>query len=263
MTLTFYKYQGAGNDFIMIDNRSGHFHPEEKTIASLCSRRTGIGADGLIILQDHAGYDFSMHYFNADGREATMCGNGGRCVIAFAHALGACGVRPRFLAIDGEHTGEIRGDTIRLNMNDVHGIRRIENGYFLDTGSPHYVLFREDVEQTDVFHEGRAWRYNNLFAPEGTNVNFVQVIDDQTIFNRTYERGVEDETLSCGTGSIAAALVHAHIRQNVSSPVTVRTRGGILKVGFRKGEAPLFSEIILEGPATFVFRGNIEIPSPI
>ena len=259
MRLTFYKYQGTGNDFIMIDNRSGQFRPEKKRVASLCRRRTGIGADGLILLEDHPGYDFSMRYFNADGGESTMCGNGGRCVIAFARALGVCGDRPRFLAIDGEHSGEIHDNSIRLNMNDVNEIREIRGGYFLDTGSPHFVLFREDVQQTDVFNEGRELRYSELFAPGGANVNFVEVLEPQTIFNRTYERGVEDETLSCGTGSIAAALVHAHIRQNVSSPVTVRTRGGTLKVWFHRGDDPLFGGVMLEGPATAVYEGTLEI----
>ncbi len=259
MKISFHKYQGTGNDFIMIDNRSGQFYPEESVVAALCRRRTGIGADGLILLEDHAGYDFSMRYFNADGREATMCGNGGRCVIAFARALGVCGDRPRFLASDGEHTGEILGDSIKLKMKDVNEIRQTEGGYFLDTGSPHYVLFREDVQNTDVFSEGRELRYSALFAPEGANINFVQVLDPQTIYNRTYERGVEDETLSCGTGSIAAALVHTYTRQNVSSPVTVRTRGGTLKVWFEKGEDPLYGEIMLEGPATAVYEGTIRI----
>ncbi len=259
MEWTFYKYQGTGNDFIMIDDRDGQFPADQEIISSLCTRRTGIGADGLILLQEHPGYDFSMRYFNADGHESTMCGNGGRCVIAFARSLGVCGEETRFLAVDGEHTGEIRDGLIRLKMNDVRKIRETGEGWFLDTGSPHYVLFREDVEHTDIFHEGRELRNSDLFRPEGSNINFTQVIGQQTIFNRTYERGVEDETLSCGTGSIAAALTHAHIRQNVSSPVTVLTRGGRLKVHFQPGEEVLYREIYLEGPALQVFRGVFEI----
>jgi diaminopimelate epimerase len=259
MEVTFYKYQGTGNDFIMIDNRDGRFPADQEVIASLCARHTGIGADGLILLQEHPGYDFSMRYFNADGAESTMCGNGGRCVIAFARYLGVCGDKTLFLAVDGEHSGEIHDGLIRLKMNDVKEIRETGDGWFLDTGSPHYVLFREEVEHTDVFREGRALRYSERFSPGGTNVNFTQVIGQQTIFNRTYERGVEDETLSCGTGSIAAALTHTHIRQNVSSPVTVLTRGGKLKVHFQPGKEKIFREIYLEGPAQQVFRGVFEI----
>jgi len=260
MELNFYKYQGTGNDFVMIDNRDGLFRADEQRVASLCARRTGIGADGLILLQEHPLLDFAMRYFNADGRESTMCGNGGRCAIAFAHALGMCGEHTRFMAVDGEHTGEIRKGTVLLKMNDVSDIRPVGKGYFLDTGSPHYVEFRDDVEQMDVFAEGKELRYSDLFRPEGTNVNFVQVIDPATLFNRTYERGVEDETLSCGTGSIAAALTHAHTRQNVSSPVTVLTRGGRLRVFFEKGKEKLFEGIFLEGPAEYVFRGTITLP---
>jgi diaminopimelate epimerase len=259
MEVTFFKYQGTGNDFIMIDNRAGHFRAGREQIASLCTRRTGIGSDGLILLEKHPGYDFSMRYFNADGGESTMCGNGGRCVIAFAHFLDVCGEETRFMAVDGEHTGGIRDGVVRLKMNDVTEIRETGDGWFLDTGSPHYVLFREDVEHAEVFREGRELRHSDLFSPEGTNVNFTEVIDPQTIFNRTYERGVEDETLSCGTGSIAAALTLAHTRQNVSSPVTVLTRGGRLKVYFRKEEEGIFREIYLEGPAQQVFRGTFEI----
>jgi len=261
MELRFYKYQGTGNDFIMIDNRQGLFRAEEEVVASLCRRRTGIGAAGLILLEEHAVLDFSMRYFNADGRESTMCGNGGRCVIAFAHALGVCGEQTRFAAADGEHTGETGEGLVRLRMNDVTEIREVSSGYFLDTGSPHYVTFREDVEHMDVPGEGREMRYSDLFKPGGANINFVQVIGQQTVFNRTYERGVEDETLSCGTGSIAAALTLAHTRQNVSSPVTVITRGGTLKVYFRPGRKKLFEEILLEGPAEHVFTGTVKIPT--
>ncbi len=260
MKLHFSKYQGTGNDFVMIDNRNKRFPAGREVIAQMCRRRTGIGADGLILLEEDDTYDFAMRYFNADGGESTMCGNGGRCVIAFAHHLGLFKKRTVFRAVDGLHEGEIEGEWVRLKMNDVKGIRQIEEGYFLDTGSPHYVLFREDTEKTDVIAEGRQWRYSDLFRPEGTNVNFVQVSGPSRLYNRTYERGVEDETLSCGTGSIAAALTLAHTRQNVSSPVTVVTRGGTLKVHFRQTDTTLFTDIYLEGPATHVFDGEILIP---
>ncbi len=260
MELRFSKFEGTGNDFVMIDNRSGIFSADRRTVAFLCKRRKGVGADGLILIEEREGYDFAMRYFNADGGESTMCGNGGRCAIAFARSLGLFGVRTRFLAVDGEHEGSLTERGVRLKMNPVKEIRRIGEGYFLDTGSPHYVLFRDDLEQTDVVKEGRELRYGELFRPAGANINFVRVEGPSRIFNRTYERGVEDETLSCGTGSIAAALVTAHTRQNVSSPVTVETRGGILLVHYRQGKENLYEDIWLEGPAEHVFDGTINIP---
>ncbi len=256
MRLFFSKYHGTGNDFVMIDNRRQGFVPAQATVAALCRRRTGIGADGLILISAHDKYDFTMRYFNADGQESTMCGNGGRCAIAFAHAQGLCGKKTRFLAVDGEHEGVIEEGLVRLKMQDVTGITPQENGYFLDTGSPHFVLFTEDVENFPVSRRGREIRNSELFQPEGTNVNFTGIVDDSTLFNRTYERGVEEETLSCGTGSVAAALVFADTRQNVSTPVTVRTPGGTLRVSFVKKGTGHYGDIWLQGPAVHVFNGS-------
>ncbi len=256
MNLKFWKYQGTGNDFIMIDNRQNVFISGEKTVSSLCRRRTGIGADGLIIIENHPSLDFSMRYFNADGKEASMCGNGGRCAIAFAKYLGICNNHTAFKAVDGKHEGMVLNDQIRLKMQDVNKFLEMDGDFFLNTGSPHYVTFREDVEHYDVAREGKKIRYSSSFQPEGTNVNFVRIVNDNTLFNRTYERGVEEETLSCGTGSVAAAITLAIKRQNVSSPVTVNTPGGILHVYFTQKKENSFTDIWLEGPASSVFEGT-------
>jgi len=263
MILRLWKYQGTGNDFIMIDNRKDVFSTDEKTIARLCKRRTGIGADGMIMLHDHHGLDFSMHYFNADGKEASMCGNGGRCAVAFARFLGISGDHTRFMAADGIHEGEIHDNLISLKMQDVANIRQEKDYFFLNTGAPHYVTFRADVMHIDVASYGKTIRYRDDFQPEGTNVNFVQIIDSQTLFNRTYEKGVENETLSCGTGSVAAALSLTVLRQNVRSPVTVRTPGGKLSVYFTRKDKNRFTDIRLEGPAVPVFEGIIQLPDTL
>jgi len=260
MRLFFSKYQGTGNDFIMVDNRKQGFIPDEKIVKALCHRRTGVGADGLIIVEPHDTYDFSMRYFNADGHESTMCGNGGRCAIAFAYAEGICSKKPFFMAADGLHEGIIDGKLVHLKMQDVDKISKIDKGFFLDTGSPHFVVFTNGVKDFPVFQEGRKIRYRKEFAPRGTNVNFVEIINQTTLFNRTYERGVEEETLSCGTGSVAAALVFVYTRHNVSSPVTVLTQGGTLRIFFKAKEYGKFTDIWLQGFATAVFNGTITIP---
>jgi len=258
--LFFSKYQGTGNDFVMVDNRKQGFIPDEKTVEALCHRRTGVGADGLIIVESHDTYDFAMRYFNADGGESTMCGNGGRCAIAFAHAQGICSLQTRFLAVDGLHEGMIDGKRVLLKMQDVDKISKRDTGYFLDTGSPHFVIFTSGVKDFPVLEEGRKIRYSKEFTPGGTNVNFVEILNQTTLFNRTYERGVEDETLSCGTGSVAAALGFAYSRQNVSSPVTVLTRGGTLQVSFEAKGNGTYADVWLQGPATPVFNGTVTIP---
>ena len=213
MTLRFYKYHGTGNDFILIDNRDDSFKPLTGLIAQLCHRRFGIGADGLIMLNNSPGFDFGMRYFNADGHESTMCGNGGRCAVAFADYLSLALKKSRFLAADGEHSGFILGldgnaSMVRLSMNDVNGYQNRGKDFILNTGSPHLVRFIKEVEKTDVVKEGRALRYLSDFQPGGINVNFVEEREGH-IFVRTYERGVEDETLSCGTGVTASSLAYA------------------------------------------------------
>ncbi len=262
MKLHFYKYHGTGNDFILVDNREGIFNPDSNKIAFLCNRRFGIGADGLILLENKAGYDFMMRYYNADGNESSMCGNGGRCITAFADFLSLPGDHYRFCAIDGDHSGiilEKKEGThlIKLKMSDVLSVNKWGKDDVLDTGSPHLVKFVDDPDSIDVVNEGRTLRYHQDFKADGINVNFVKT-DGEKLFVRTYERGVEDETLSCGTGVTASALAFALKNDLPEGPVNVKTRGGSLKVHFsRSGEG--FTDIWLEGPAVRVFEGNIEI----
>ncbi|MEJ8800956.1 diaminopimelate epimerase [Pontibacter sp. H249] len=257
MAISFYKYQGTGNDFVMVDNRKLAFPAsDESFIKRLCDRRIGIGADGLILLQDHADYDFEMVYFNADGRLGSMCGNGARCTVRFARALGVIEDVACFLAADGEHQASVERDLIQLKMNEVKGVEQIGEDYFLNTGSPHYIRFVDDVENLDVYEEGRAIRYNDRFKAEGTNVNFVQRLSDSEVFVRTYERGVEDETLSCGTGVTAAALVAGML--GMQSPIKVKTLGGNLEVAFEQVDEG-FKSIYLIGPAKQVFTGSVSL----
>jgi len=253
--ITFYKYQGTGNDFVMIDDRDQTFPASQAFIAHLCHRRFGIGADGLILLRNHPEYDFQMVYYNADGAEGSMCGNGGRCIVRFAHDLGLFERETRFLAVDGEHRATVTGEGISLKMNDVSSVQAHSEYTFLNTGSPHVVKRVEDLESLDVVAEGRAIRYDNRFSPGGTNANFIQPVASDTLFVRTYERGVEDETYSCGTGVTAAALVAQQL--GMDSPVAIRTLGGNLRVAFEKSTDGTFSDIYLIGPAVRVFEGQI------
>jgi len=259
MTLTFFKYQGAGNDFIIIDNRKNILdYADRERIKRICNRRFGVGADGLMMLYDHKDLDFEMKYFNSDGYEGTMCGNGGRCIVMFAKKIKLIKNKTRFKTNDGVHTAEISDTTVRLRMNDVNSIRKLGDSYFIDTGSPHYVTFTNDVDNIDVFNEGRKLRNNQQFKPNGTNVNFVKVQTDG-LSVRTYERGVENETLSCGTGVVAAAIASVFSGQIDSNNIQVKTSGGIMNVGFSRTDKDSFSDIILEGPAVFVFEGEINI----
>ncbi|MHC2990513.1 diaminopimelate epimerase [Pontibacter sp. HJ8] len=261
MPLSFYKYQGTGNDFVMIDNRKLTFPADdEQLVKSLCNRRTGIGADGLILLQDHPDYDFEMVYFNADGRLGSMCGNGARCTVRFAKQLGVIEDVAYFLAADGEHQANIERNQIQLKMGDVTSVEQIGEDYYLNTGSPHYVRFVDEVQELDVYAEGRAVRYNGRFKAEGTNVNFVERLSDNDIYVRTYERGVEDETLSCGTGVTACALVAG--LEGAQSPVSVKTPGGNLQVTFERHGAG-FRYIYLIGPAKLVFSGTMPIQEKV
>lgn len=257
MKITFNKYQGAGNDFIIIDNRDGRINPSDnKLIRWMCDRRFGIGADGVILVSDTDGFSYKMTYFNADGYEGTMCGNGGRCTAAFAISRGIAPADHTFSAIDAPHRAIAENGLIKLRMNDVKGTDIIGGNYFINTGSPHYIVFTKDVAKFDVAGEGRKLRWAPEFAPGGTNVNFAEV-RDKGIFVRTFERGVEDETLSCGTGvtaSAIAAVLSGHID---STPVHVHTRGGDLSVSFRL-EGKRLTDIWLTGPATHVFTGEID-----
>jgi diaminopimelate epimerase len=260
MKLNFFKYQGTGNDFIMVDNRSLLLSKNDTTfIRFLCDRRFGIGADGLILLEKpaNAGEDFKMVYFNADGNESSMCGNGGRCLVAFAKFLGIISDRAAFTAIDGFHEAVIEDEKVSLKMTNVNQISESENAFFLNTGSPHHVIFSEDVTGKDVKKEGAAVRYSPQYLEKGgTNVNFVAPIDKDTFKVRTYERGVEDETLSCGTGVTAVALAAYSSGRTSSTSVTLSTPGGELEVSFEPS-GDEFRNIWLKGPAKQVFKGEI------
>jgi diaminopimelate epimerase len=259
MKIHFYKYQGTGNDFIIIDNRNWSITdlPIQK-VKFLCDRRFGIGADGLMLLNPKTGYDFEMKYYNSDGRESSMCGNGGRCMIKFAYDLGMHKSNYHFIAVDGEHEGEIDGEIVNLKMKDVDGITEYDNDFILNTGSPHYVKNVSDVMDYDVYHNGMEIRHSEKFAKEGINVNFVEVKKPDEIIVRTYERGVEDETLSCGTGVTASALV-CHHNDAGYNEVTVITKGGKLTVKYDRIDDNTFRNIWLCGPAERVFEGEVEV----
>lgn len=261
MTVKFYKYQGTGNDFIMIDNRVyGLDKNQTSLVKRLCDRKFGIGADGLILLNEKISYDFEMVYFNSDGNESSMCGNGGRCLIKFANQLGLIKSKCRFMAIDGEHEGEISPDgEVSLKMKDVDTIGVFNNvDLVIDTGSPHYVTFVKDVAGVDLVSAARKIRYSDNFKVHGINVNFVEQKDDAEIYVRTYERGVEDETLSCGTGVVASSLALAHNSAKALTEVDIKVPGGHLKVKFEAFEKG-FKNIYLIGPAEKVFEGSVEV----
>lgn len=258
--LPFYKYQGAGNDFIMVDNRNmafNHHYPEK--LAKLCDRRFGVGGDGIMFLEPCEGFDFKMVYYNADGNPSSMCGNGGRCIVAFAKYLGIINNETNFLAVDGTHYAKIseKGDWVSLHMIDVEQINKDGDDFVLNTGSPHYVKFTDDVAAKNVFTEGRAIRYNTTYNTEGININFVEDKDDY-LFVRTYERGVEDETYACGTGATAVALANAYAKHKTGYTETpIKVLGGDLNIKFNY-DGTKFDNIFLEGPALFVFAGEVE-----
>lgn len=258
MLIQFHKYHGTGNDFILLDNRKEEYNNlSKKQVAFLCDRHFGIGADGLMLLNNIAEYDFKMKYFNADGAEGSMCGNGARCIIQFALNMGIKKDKYHFTAYDGDHEAEIDSDgLVRLKMSDVNKLEIHNNHFIVDTGSPHFVKYSGDVMKLDVKNAGHAIRYSKEFAEKGINVNFVESLNDNKIYVRTYERGVEDETLSCGTGVTASALVAAH-NENGFNYVNVKTQGGTLSVEFDKKDENHFENIWLIGPATFVFKGEI------
>ncbi len=260
MKLNFFKYQGTGNDFILVDNRQNNISITTEQIRQLCDRRFGIGADGLMLLQEKTGYDFEMKYFNADGREGSMCGNGARCMIKFVYHLGIHRDKYKFLAVDGVHEAEIDIDGIvALKMKDVRTIKKFHNDFIVDTGSPHYIKLVTHVMDMDIYKKGYEIRHSKEFEDEGINVNFVEQTDEpDKIIVRTYERGVEDETLSCGTGVTAAALVCYH-NENGFNEVEVKTCGGMLSVEFDRVDEDRFENIWLCGPAEKVFGGTIEI----
>ena len=256
MIFDFYKYQGTGNDFIIIDDRELNFDiNNNKLIASLCERRWGIGADGLILLRNNREYDFEMIYFNSDGLQSSMCGNGGRCIVDFARILGIVKNKANFLAIDGIHQAKFLEDEISLKMKDVTEIKKIEKDFLIDTGSPHYIKMIDNLETLNIEKEARIIRCSPLFEEEGVNVNFVS--NNSNINVRTYERGVEAETLSCGTGSIAVAIAMYYDKLTHESIVNINTKGGILNVCFEEFNG-VFRNIWLSGPVNMIYSGEFD-----
>ncbi len=258
MIMTFYKYQGTGNDFVIVDNRLQNIDKTDtKRIAEICDRRFGIGADGFILLENDKDVDFKMVYFNADGNESSMCGNGGRCIVAFAKFLGVIENYTEFIAIDGLHKAKIENGTVHLQMQDVSEIEAYDNHQFLDTGSPHHVEMVSGLSNFEVKANGAKIRYGQPYNEEGSNVNFVEQLSAESFAVRTYERGVEDETFSCGTGVTAVALAMHKSGKTKSNAVSLKTPGGILKVTFNSEENG-YNNIWLVGPAKQVFKGELE-----
>ncbi len=256
MELTFYKYQGTGNDFILVDNRTNTFPKKNvNIIAKLCHRHFGIGADGLILLENDDATDFRMVYYNADGNESTMCGNGGRCIVAFANKLGVIKDTTTFIAVDGLHSASFKDDIVKLQMIDVDTVEIHEHHAFANTGSPHHVQMVTNIGEYDVFSNGKKIR-NSTYGIEGSNINFVEQINTNAFRVRTYERGVEDETLACGTGVTAVALAMHKLEKAQSNTIDLQVEGGNLAVNFEV-TANGYKNIHLIGPATFVFKGTI------
>ena len=260
MQLEFYKYQGTGNDFVMVDNRSEFFPKKDiKLIEKLCDRRFGIGGDGLILLENDSVTDFKMVYYNSDGNQSSMCGNGGRCLVAFAKKLNVIQNNTTFIATDGLHHATITDDgLVSLQMIDVTKVKVNPEYVYMNTGSPHHVQIVEDLENYDIKGNGARIRYGDLYGKEGSNINFVKQIDKNTFSLRTYERGVEDETLSCGTGATAVAIAMNVLGKTNDSSVNLNVQGGKLIVSFDKNDS-IFTQVTLKGPAEFVFKGTIEI----
>lgn len=255
MTINFSKYQGTGNDFILIDNRKKEFSKDIKDIQFLCDRKFGIGSDGLILIENHPELDYKMVFYNPDGSES-LCGNGSRCGFEFARFLGIVDLKASFETTDGVHAAHVQNEQVSFSLFDQKSIEKRGEDFYVNTGSPHLVRIVNDIEAVDVVTEGRAIRYSETYLGQnGTNVNFAQLLQGEVVV-RTYERGVENETLSCGTGVTAVGLVASQL--GYDSPVNIKTRGGSLKVNYEKDENG-FRNIWLTGPATFVFSGSIEL----
>lgn len=256
--MQFYKYHGAGNDFILIDSRDSDPGLNESQVARLCDRHFGIGADGLMLLLPSSGYDFRMRYYNSDGREGTMCGNGGRCITAFARDRGMVNDRYAFEAIDGIHHSWFEKDgTISLGMNNVSHILRFSDGFFIDTGSPHFVMEHPDPHAADMTEMGSKYRHDPRFGSGGANINLVRAEKNRIVI-ATFERGVEAETLACGTGSVAAAIAAAEKNGNGFGQYVIEAKGGQLAVHLKK-EGDSYISVVLSGPAAFVYSGEIVI----
>lgn len=260
MQIEFYKYQGTGNDFVMIDNRSNFFPKDNiQLIARLCDRRFGIGGDGLILLENDTETDFKMVYYNSDGNQSSMCGNGGRCLVAFAKKLNVIQDNTTFIATDGVHHASVaENGIVSLQMIDVADIKITPDYVFMNTGSPHHIQLVDDLEHYNVKENGASIRYGELYGKQGSNINFVKKIDETTFSLRTYERGVEDETLACGTGATAVAIAMNVLGETKANSIDLNVEGGKLVVSFDKKDGH-FTNVFLKGPAEFVFKGTIEI----
>lgn len=259
MQLSFSKYHGAGNDFIIIDNRKNEFNPTPQVIYDLCHRHFGIGADGLMLLENSEHADFYMRYFNSDGHEATMCGNGGRCLVMFASRLGIIKGNTHFMGVDGEHMAEILDKkNVRLKMIDVNKVQTEDDHYIINTGSPHYVQFVNDIDKVDVENQGRIIRNSFSSHTGGVNVNFAQ-FSASGIKIRTYERGVEAETLACGTGAVATAIAANHWFNEDDNMYALIAQGGDLMVTFERTANNQYQNIWLQGPAVHVFDGTVKL----
>ncbi|MBP6182507.1 diaminopimelate epimerase [Flavobacterium sp.] len=260
MQIEFYKYQGTGNDFVMIDNRQEIFPKDNiQLIARLCDRRFGIGADGLILLENDPETDFKMVYYNSDGNQSSMCGNGGRCLVAFAKKLNVIDDNTTFIATDGLHHASVADNGIvSLQMIDVEDVKITPEYVFMNTGSPHHIQLVEDLEHYNVKEKGASIRYGELYGKQGSNINFVKKIDETTFSLRTYERGVEDETLACGTGATAVAIAMNALGETKANSIDLNVEGGKLVVSFDEKDGH-FTNVFLKGPAEFVFKGTIEI----
>ena len=257
MKIQFHKYHGCGNDFILIDNRALGLSLSSDQIKKLCHRRFGIGSDGVILIQNESGFDYHMLFYNPDGSQS-FCGNGSRCALHFSQILGIIEKKADFTAIDGSHEGILNGLHTSIHMSDVPEIEKGKDFYYVDTGSPHYVKFVDNIDEMDVYKEGQEIRYNERFKEVGTNVNFVELLDIN-VKSRVYERGVENETYSSGTGTTAVALCTALHSSSNRNEVTVETRGGKLSVSFDKKGVDGFKNIWLKGPVTPVFEGQFEL----
>jgi diaminopimelate epimerase len=267
----FYKYQATGNDFVIIDNRSGQYSFSESQVRQICHRKFGIGADGLMLIEKHPTLDFNLVYYNSDGSQS-LCGNGSRAAVSMAAKLGMVNGKAKFNAYDGTHEADLAPNGIvRLKMHNVENVQQHSQDFFINTGSPHFIRFIDTIENYPVYDEGKTIRYSDSYKPGGTNVNFVELKPENSIFVRTYERGVENETLSCGTGVTAAALAASF--KGYASPVKIKTMGGNLSVEFKSGHSGhnsgisdrqngqrgTFTDIFLVGPAKLVFEGDLEL----
>lgn len=264
MRIHFFKYQATGNDFVIIDNRKNQYSFTNQQIEKICDRRFGVGADGLMLIEKHPLLDFNLVYYNSDGSQS-LCGNGSRAAVLMAATLGLLKSITSFNAYDGKHDAQLlaNGD-VRLKMNDVNIVQKKGVDYFIHTGSPHHIRLVENLNHYPVVAEGRKIRYSDEYAPEGTNANFIELLNNNTISLRTYERGVEDETFSCGTGATAAAL--AAYFHGYKSPVFVNVKGGTLSVEFKVSpsgpngsQSANFQDVFLIGPAKMVFEGDLEL----